>query len=157
MLWRIGLLMTGVSLAISLAAFPTFAPDIWLGIDGMAFDQLTDAGNFWNAAVAALVLLMIIDAERNRGQVRLSAAAGELVRRSLWIGAAVLLLGRVDAGLGLGQVRGAIWNFWQTSSSSQFIKNLIYFVLIFSFAMLRLWVTLLILTYGLKQSYLRTR
>jgi len=29
--------------------------------------------------------------------------------------------------------------------------------LIFSFAMLRLWVTLLILTYGLKQSYLRTR
>jgi len=77
-LWRIGLLMTGVSLAISLAAFPTFAPDIWLGIDGMAFDQLTDAGNFWNAAVAALVLLMIIDAERNRGQVRLSAADGSM-------------------------------------------------------------------------------
>ena len=39
------------------------------------------------------------------------------------------------------------------SSSSQFIKNLIYFVFIFSFAMLRLWITLLILTFGLKQSY----
>lgn len=48
-----------------------------------------------------------------------------------------------------------IWNFWQTSSASQFIKNLTYFVFIFGFAMLRLWVTLLILTYGLKQSYVR--
>jgi len=158
-LWRIGLLMTGVSLAISLAGYPTFASNIWLGIDGMAFDQFTDAGKFWSAAVAALVLLMIIGAERNRGQVKLFAAAGELVRRSLWIGAAVLLLGLVDLGLGLGQglVRSAIWNFWQTSSSSQFTKNLIYFVFIFSFAMLRLWVTLLILTCGLKQSYLRPR
>jgi hypothetical protein len=52
-------------------------------------------------------------------------------------------------------VRSAIWNFWQTSSSSQFIKNLIYFVFIFSFAMLRLWMTLLILTWGLKQSCIR--
>ena len=39
--------------------------------------------------------------------------------------------------------------------TSDFIKNLIYFVFIFSFAMLRLWVTLLILTYGLKLSYVR--
>jgi hypothetical protein len=62
----------------------------------------------------------------------------------------------VYLGLGLGQgfVRSAIWNFWQVSSASQFIKNLIYFVFIFGFAMLRLWITLLILTYGLKQSYL---
>jgi hypothetical protein len=67
-----------------------------------------------------------------------------------------MILGAVYLGLGLGQgwVRSAIWNFWQVSSSSQFIKNLIYFVFIFSFAMLRLWVTLLILTYGLKQSYI---
>jgi len=35
------------------------------------------------------------------------------------------------------------------------IKNLIFFVFIFSFAMLRLWVTLLILTWGLKQSSIR--
>jgi hypothetical protein len=34
-------------------------------------------------------------------------------------------------------------------------QDLIYFVFIFSFAMLRLWVTLLILTWGLKQSYIR--
>ena len=69
----------------------------------------------------------------------------------------MMVLGLVYLCLGLGQgwVRGAIWNFWQVSSSSQFIKNLIYFIFIFSFAMLRLWITLLILTYGLKQSYIR--
>jgi hypothetical protein len=72
------------------------------------------------------------------------------------MGAAVLVLGAVYFGLGFGQgvVRSAIWHFWQVSSASQFIKNLIYFVFIFGFAMLRLWITLLILTYGLKQSYL---
>ena len=34
-------------------------------------------------------------------------------------------------------------------------KNLVYFVFMFSFAMLRLWITLLVMTYGLKQSYIR--
>jgi hypothetical protein len=52
-------------------------------------------------------------------------------------------------------VRSLIWNFWQTSEASQFVKNLIYFVFIFSFAMLRLWMSLAILTYGLKQSYFK--
>jgi hypothetical protein len=105
--------------------------------------------------IAALVLLMIVDAERNRGRVSFVRALGEFARRALWVGTAVLVLGVVYLGLGLGQgwVRSAIWNFWQVSSSSQFIKNLIYFVFIFSFAMLRLWLTLLVLTYGLKQSY----
>ena len=51
-------------------------------------------------------------------------------------------------------MRSAIWTFWQTSEASQFIKNLIYFVFIFGFAMLRLWMTLLILTFGLRQSYI---
>jgi hypothetical protein len=127
------------------------------GIDGMAFDQFTDPGKFWSATVAALVLLMIVDAERNHGRVSLFAAVGEFARRGLWIGAAVVVLGVVYLGLGVGQgwVRSAIWNFWQTSPSSQLVKNLIYFVFIFGFAMLRLWVTLLILTFGLKLSYVR--
>jgi hypothetical protein len=34
-------------------------------------------------------------------------------------------------------------------------KTPVYFVFIISFAMLRLWITLLVLTYGLKQSYIR--
>lgn len=155
-LGRIALLMFAVSSALLAAGYKSFAPHMMDGLDGMAFDQWTDIGKFWSATIAALILLMIVDAERNGGQVSFFKAVGEFARRGLWIGTAVLVLGVVYLGLGLGQgwVRSAIWNFWQVSSSSQFIKNLIYFVFIFGFAMLRLWVTLLILTFGLKQSYI---
>lgn len=155
-LGRIALLMFAVSCALLAAGFKTFAPNMMDGIDGMAFDQWTDIGKFWSATIAALILLMVVGAEQNNGQVTFFKAAGEFVRRGLWIGTAVIVVGVVYIGLGLGQgwVRSAIWNFWQISSASQFIKNLIYFVFIFSFAMLRLWVTLLILTFGLKQSYI---
>jgi hypothetical protein len=155
-LGRIALLMFAVSCALLAAGYVKFAPNMMDGIDGMAFDQWTDIGKFWSATIAALILLMIVDAEQNAGQVSFFKATGEFARRGLWIGAAVMVLGLAYLGLGLfqGWVRGAIWNFWQVSSSSQFIKNLIYFVFIFSFAMLRLWVTLLVLTFGLKQSYI---
>jgi hypothetical protein len=59
----------------------------------------------------------------------------------------------VGLGIGRGWMRSAIWNFWQVSSASQLVKNLIYFVFIFGFAMLRLWITLLNLAWGLKRSY----
>jgi hypothetical protein len=156
-LWRITLLMIAAALATWAAGYAPLAPHLLSGLDGMAFDQFTDPGKFWSAGIAALVLLMLVGAERNHGRISLFAAAGELARRALWMGAAVMVLGLVYLGLGLGQgwVRGAIWNFWQISSSSQFTKNLVYFVFIFSFAMLRLWITLLILTFGLKQSYIR--
>jgi hypothetical protein len=155
-LWRIALLMTTVALALAAAGYSSFAPHMMDGIDGMAFDQFTDAGKFWSAAIAALVLLMVVGAERDGGRISLWVSAGEFARRGLWIGAAVVVLGAVYLGLGVGQgwVRSAIWNFWQISSSSPLIKNLIYFAFILGFAMLRLWITLLILTYGLKHSYL---
>jgi hypothetical protein len=157
-LWRVALLMLAVTCALAAVGFTSFAPQMMEGLDGMAFDQWTNIGKLWSAIIAALVLLMVVDAETHRGRVSFVRALGELARRSLWIGAAVAVLAAVYLGLGLGQgwVRSAIWQFWQVSSSSQWIKNLIYFVFIFGFAMLRLWITLLILTYGLKQSYLHS-
>ena len=160
-LWRIGLLMLVASIAVLAAGYTagysSVAPHLMNGLDGMAFDQFTDIGRFWSAVVAALTLLMIVDAEQNRGRVSFRRAAGEFARRSLWLGPAVIALGIIYLGLGLGQglIRNALWQFYQTSTAHQLIKNLIFFVFIFSFATLRLWVTLLVLTWGLKQSYLR--
>lgn len=155
-LWRIVGLMIAVAVTLALSGFTGTAPHFLYGIDGMAFDQFTVLGKFWSAFIAALILLILVAAEQNGGKVALLAAFRELARRWFWLGGAVVVLGIAYLGLGLcqGWVRGAIWNFWQMSDASQFIKNLIYFVFIFSFAMLRLWMTLLILTYGLKQSYI---
>jgi hypothetical protein len=154
-LWRIVGLMLTATVVLLVLGLDRFAPNMLLGIDGMAFDLITVSGKFWSAFIAALVLLILVGAERNRGRVALFAALREFARRWYWLGGAVVVLGIAYLGLGLvqGFVRNAIWNFWQTSGASQFIKNLIYFVFIFGFAMLRLWMTLLILTYGLKQSY----
>jgi hypothetical protein len=156
-LWRIVLMMIAGVSALLAAGSLAMAPELLFGLDGMAFDQGSTIGKFWSALIAALILLMIVDAERNRGRVSFVRAVREFGRRGAWLGGAAIVLGTVYLGLGAGQglVRGAIWNFWQMSAASQFIKNLIYFVFIFSFAMLRLWITLLVLTYGLKQSYLR--
>lgn len=156
-LWRIVGLMLVATIALLLAGFTKLAPHMLNGIDGMAFDQFTAAGKFWSAFVAAVILLILVGAERNNGKVALFAALGEFARRWYWLGGAVAVLGIAYLGLGLvqGWVRSTIWYFWQTSEASQFIKNLIYFMFIFSFAMLRLWMTLFILTFGLKQSYIQ--
>jgi hypothetical protein len=154
-LWRIALLLIGTSLAVTFTPYAKLGPHLMLGLDGMAFDQFTNLGRFWSGMIAVLVLLMSVGAEQKNGRVAFFPAVAEFARRGLWLGTAVLVLGVVSIVLGFGQeiVRGVIWTFWQTSSASQFIKNLIYFVFIFSFAMLRLWITLSIVTYGLKASY----
>jgi len=156
-LWRVALMMITAAVVASAAGFTDFAPHLLAGLDGMAFDQHTQLGRFWSAGIAALVLLIIVHAERNNGEIALFAALAEFARRAAWLGAAVIVLGLVNIALGFGQevVRKTILVYWHTSSASQFTKNLIYFVFVFSFAMLRLWITLTILTLGLKQSYIR--
>jgi hypothetical protein len=92
-LWRIALLMIAATMAVSLAGFTGFAPHLLTGLDGMAFDQGTSLGKFWSALVAAIVLLMVVGAEQNRGRVAFWKAVDELARRSLRLGAAVVVLG----------------------------------------------------------------
>ncbi|MGY2844189.1 hypothetical protein ACVIWU_005937 [Bradyrhizobium sp. USDA 4509] len=156
-LWRIMLVMIVASVGTAAVGFTSFALHLMWGLDGMAFDQDSDLGRFWSAAIAALVLLIIVNAEGNGGRVALFAAVKDLGRHALWLGAAVLVLGAINVALGYGQelVRTAIWHFWQTATVGQPLKNLVYVVFIFGFAMLRLWITLSILTFGLKQSYAR--
>jgi hypothetical protein len=72
-LWRITLLMIAAALATWAAGYAPLAPHLMSGLDGMAFDQFTDPGKFWSAAIAALVLLMLVGAERNHGRISLFA------------------------------------------------------------------------------------
>lgn len=152
---RVALLMAAAAMLVGFAGFTKFAPNLMLGLDGMAFDQFTTIGKFWSAAIAALVLLMIVGADANNGTVGILSSMEEFGRRLIWIGAAIAVLGAIYIGLGFvqGAVRHAIWIYGQTAPHGHFAKNLIFFVFIFSFAMLRLWITLLVLTYGLKLSY----
>ena len=152
---RVALLMVAAGMLVGLAGFTEFAPNLMLGLDGMAFDQPTTMGKFWSPTVAALVLLMIVSPDANNGIVDFLSAVKEFGRRFVWIGATIAVLGAIYIGLGFvqGAVRHAIWIYGQTAPHGHFVKNLIFFIFIFSFAMLRLWITLLVLTYGLKQSY----
>ncbi|MEN3350003.1 MAG: hypothetical protein V7632_3638 [Bradyrhizobium sp.] len=154
-LWRILLVMAVASLTAAAVGFTAFAPNLMAGLDGMAFDQFTHGGRYWSAAIAALVLMIIVNSEANDGRVDLSAAVKDLARHGFWLTVAIVALGTVNIALGIGQglVRDAIWQFWQTSPVSEPVKSVVYFTFIFGFAMLRLWITLSILTFGLKQSY----
>jgi hypothetical protein len=155
-LWRLGLLMILATYAVDFTFSVRSANATMNGIDGLAFDQVTAIGKFWSAAIGALALLMVVRAEQSGGRIAFFEAVGEFGRRWFWLGIAVVMLGLINLGFSFGQglVRNVVFSFWQNSPSSQTIKNLIYFAFVFGFAMLRLWVTLLVLTYGLKLSYI---
>jgi F0F1-type ATP synthase membrane subunit c/vacuolar-type H+-ATPase subunit K len=154
-LGRIGLLMIVGTILMAWTGNPALRGALITGLDGMAFDQFTTLGKFWSALVAALVLLMILRAERTGGKVEFFAAVNEFIDRWLWLGGAVVLLGLCYLGLGLAQgiVRDAIWTTWQGETSQPFVRNLMFFVFIFSFAMMRLWLTLFVMTWCLRLSY----
>lgn len=153
---RVGVVMVIAAISAALAGESRIAPHLMMGLDGMAFDQYTHIGRFWSALVATLVLLMVVNAESNGGKASLRAALSELRKRWLWMLAAILVLGIANVCLSAvqGGVRSIIWDYWRNTDDAQAAKNLVYFVFIFGFATARLWLTLLILTYGLKQSYI---
>ena len=154
---RIGLLMAVAAVAVGSIGGQSLAPAMMSGLDGMAFAHINMLAMLWSAVVAALVLLMIIHAERHAGQPDIIAAGREFWQRLAWLAAAiaVLTIGNLALGFVQDAVREVLMEFWRHSPMNQLLKNLIYFVFIFSFAMLRLWMTLLVLTFGLKQSYIR--
>ena len=154
-LGRIGLLMIVGTLLLAWTGNVALRGALITGLDGMAFDQFTTTGKFWSALVAALVLLMILHAERSGGRLAFFAAVDELIDRWLWLGSAVMVLGLCYIGLGVvqGLARDAIWETWHGATAQPFVRNLVFFVFIFSFAMLRLWLTLIVLTWCLRQSY----
>lgn len=75
------------------------------------------------------------------------------------MGSAIVALGALCIGLSYvqGLVRSAVHAYWLHANDNSNVKTYVYFAFIVGFATFRLWITLLILTYGLKQSYLRQR
>ncbi len=70
---------------------------------------------------------------------------------------AIVAVTAADIGLSAiqGVVRSAVYVFWHSTAAPQLGRTLVYFIFIFGFAAVRLWVTLAILTFGLRESYRR--
>lgn len=151
--WTVPLMVLVAFCCLKLAG-QAYAPFFMLGIDGMAFAQHNLTGMLWSAVIATLILLMIVEAGRV-GQISPLAVGAELLRHGVWLllGIAALTASYVALGLVQDLVRDVLMQFWRSSPLNQLFKNLIMFIFIFSFAMLRMWVTLLVLTMALKQSY----
>jgi len=155
-LFDVALLMVGVSIAMSLVAPPRIASAMLLGFDGIAFDQFVKAGMVWSSLLAAIVLLMVVKVGTDL-PISLWGALKEMLARSACLLPAIVAVAAMQFGLSAaqGMVRGWVYVFWQTSPSPQQLKNLVYFVFVFGFASLRLWLTLAILTFALRESYRR--
>jgi len=104
--------------------------EFMLGFDGIAFDQVSHAGRLWSALVAALVLLMVLQVDEAN------------------VAALAVLLHPFQ-----GYVRGLVVQMWQQSELPISVKSLLSMVFIFSFATVRLWLTVAILVFALRQSY----
>lgn len=151
----IPILAGGAILALVLG-FREMAPNLLLGFDGIAFDQYTHAGRAWSSALAAIVLMMVLQAGRGE-KVRLGAAFTAFARHARWLVPAIALVALVNVGLTHVQGAGrlAVYYYWQNPLAPMLLKKVTYFVFIFGFAWVRLWITLAILVFALRESYRR--
>lgn len=151
------LLLISATLIVALAVGRDAAPHMMLGFDGIAFDQFTRTGMVWSAILAAIVLLMVIRVGTDQ-EITLRAVFRELLQRAWWLVPGIVLVALMQVGLNAVQAvaRNAVYVYWQTSPAPQTMKNFVYFVFVFGFASLRLWATLAILTFALRESYRRS-
>ncbi len=153
----VGALLFGAMIVVYLGGAHEFAPTMLLGFDGIAFDQFTKPGMVWSSALAAVVFLMVVRADSGRAPSLLDALR-VLAARANWFLPAIGAVVAMQFGMTLVQDVGRrmVFLFWETSSSPQNFKNLIYFVFVFGFAALRLWLTLAILTFAFRESHRQT-
>jgi len=149
------ILLIGMTIMVAAVA-PRAAIFMFAGFDGIAFDQFSKLGMIWSAILAAIALLMVVRAG-DGGKVTLVGALRELRGRSLFLLPAIALLAAVLIVLSAiqAEARWLVVLFFQGSAPPQ-VKNLVYFFFVFGFATLRLWVTLAILVFALRESYRHT-
>ena len=149
------LLLVIAWLATAVIGATELAPCLLFGFDGIAFDQVSIVGMVWSSIVAAVVLLMLVRAGHG-GRVMLFDILRELAARSAWLLPAIVAVTALHVALSAGQssVKGIVYLYWQTSAPYS-VKNLVYLAFVLGFASLRLWVTLAVLTFALRESYRR--
>lgn len=150
------LLVLAVSTIVIAAVDKMLGRYLVLGVDGIAFDQYTYVGMFWSAFLAAVMLLMMLQVERT-GSSNLFRALSELAQRAAFLLPAIAAIGIIDVLLSLvqGVFRYGIFILWHTDWVPQVLKGGTYFLFIFGFASLRLWITIAILIFALRESYIR--
>lgn len=126
------------------------------GVDGIAFDQHGFAGMGWSAFLAAVMLVMILRAE-STGGTTIFDAFRELWLRSMCMVPAIVAVTAAHIALSVvqGMARIGVYQFWHTVGPPQFLRTVVFVVFVFGFASVRLWVTLAILTFALRESYRR--
>jgi hypothetical protein len=151
---RVLLMLFAMAALAALVGFKLQALHFLLGFDGIAFDQHTYFGMVWSAFLAAMVFLMLIDAEQN-GKPSLPRAAQALLRHWRWLVPAALLVAvaHIAISLAQGHGRGLIAAMWTNGFAPPGVMKAIYFAFVFGFATLRLWVTLAILTYAIREGH----
>jgi hypothetical protein len=151
---RVLLLLALVCAAVWFAAGQWLGLAMLLGFDGIAFDQFTRIGMIWSSVLAAIVLLMVVQSGQG-ADVSLIDALRELARRWAWMLPAIAAVALCAFGLNMvqGFGRGLVKIYWQTSTHGEVTKGFVYFTFIFGFATLRLWITLAILVFALRESY----
>lgn len=150
------LMMLVVStIVFSLAARRT-GLNLLLGFGGIAFDQWTPSGMVWSAFLAAVSLLLLLKAE-STGKANLFDALRELWDRSVCMVPAIIAVSFADIGLSVcqGMVRSVVYAFWQSSTAPSLVRALVFFFFIFAFASIRVWTTLAIFVFALRESYRR--
>jgi len=153
--WRVAVVLIVASTLVS-HLDSSEAPSFAHGLVGVAFNQLSFPGRAWTAVIAALLLLLLLDADHT-GKPTLASALRSLAEHGIRFGAAVAALAAFYVGWGTIQILlfNAIWNTPALGGADRRTKSVIFFMVTFVFAFVRLWATLLLLTSGLKESGIR--
>jgi hypothetical protein len=152
----VGLVIVALYIGLAYIGARTLAPKFYFGFDGIAFDQYSNLGRLWSAVIAAVVLLMVVRYEHGR-RPSLLGALRELAARWKYLlaGIVVAALFQILLSPVQGLVRWWIYLFWTGSEAPDVLKAVVYFTFIFGFATLRLWGTVAILIFALRESYRR--
>lgn len=147
-------LLTAATAVAAGAGIVEHPGDFMLGFDGIAFDQTTHHGRFWSAFVAALVLLMVLQVDEET-RPNLFRAFRQFVRRAAWLVPGVLAVAAVSLLLHPVQdwFRLLIRDVWLGDGVPTNVKVLLSFSYVVIFATIRLWLTVAILVFALRQSY----